>query len=38
LYLEELTKNIDFAQAINDGGGGTALKRNPPNTITDDVR
>jgi hypothetical protein len=35
LYLEELTKNIEFAQAINDG---TALKRNPPNTITDDVR
>jgi hypothetical protein len=35
LYLEELTKNIEFAQAINDD---TALKRNPPNTITDDVR
>ena len=35
LYLEELTKNIEFAQGINDS---TALKRNPPNTITDDVR
>src|SRR5207253_1876348 len=33
-YLEELTKNIDFAQAISDS---TALKRNPPHTITDDV-
>ncbi len=38
LYLEELTKNIDFAQTINDEGDGSALKRNPPNTITDDVR
>jgi hypothetical protein len=35
LYLEELTKNIEFAQVINDD---TALKRNPPNTIEDDVR
>ena len=38
LYWEELTKNIEFAQAINDEGDGAALKRNPPNTITDDVR
>ena len=38
LYLEELTKNIEFAQAINDEDDSTALKRNPPNTITDDVR
>ena len=38
LYLEELTKNIEFARAINDEGDGAALKRNPPNTITDDVR
>jgi hypothetical protein len=38
LYLEELTKNIEFAQAINVEGDGTALKRNPPNTIADDVR
>jgi len=38
LYLEELTKNIEFAQAINVEGDGSALKRNPPNTITDDVR
>jgi hypothetical protein len=32
LYLEELTKNIEFAQAIVDEGNGTALKRNPPTT------
>jgi hypothetical protein len=38
LYLEELTKNIEFAQAINGEDDSTALKRNPPNTITDDVR
>jgi hypothetical protein len=38
LYLEELTKNIEFAQAINDEDDSTALKRNPPKTITDDVR
>lgn len=33
LYMEELTKNIDFAQAINDQGNGDALKRNPPTTM-----
>ncbi len=39
LYLEELTKNIDFAQTINREGDGTApLKRNPPNTIPDHSR
>jgi hypothetical protein len=38
LYLEELTKNIEFAEAINGEDDSTALKRNPPNTITDDVR
>jgi hypothetical protein len=32
LYLEELTKNIDFAQALVEEGNGTALKRNPPTT------
>jgi hypothetical protein len=35
LYLEELTKNIEFARAINDEGNGSALKRNPPNTMQD---
>ena len=33
LYLEELTKNIEFAQAIEKEGDGSALKRNPPNTL-----
>ncbi len=37
LYLEELTKNIDFAQTINREGDAP-LKRNPPNTIPDNVR
>src|SRR6266567_1591771 len=36
LYLEELTKNIDFAQTINREGDAP-LKRNPPNTIPDNV-
>jgi hypothetical protein len=31
--MEELAKNIEFAQAINDEGNGTALKRNPPTTM-----
>ncbi len=35
LYMEELTKNIEFARAINDDGHGSALKRNPPNTMQD---
>ena len=35
LYLEELTKNIDFAQAINADGDGATLKRNPPTTISE---
>jgi hypothetical protein len=30
LYMEELTKNIEFAQTINDEGNGSALRRNPP--------
>jgi hypothetical protein len=39
LYLEELTKNIDFAQTLNRGSDGTApLKRNPPNTLPDHSR
>src|SRR5690349_6950837 len=35
LYLEELTKNIQFAQAIDDAGNGRTLKRVPPHTIAD---
>jgi hypothetical protein len=35
LYLEELTKNIDFAQVINDDGDGATLKRHPPTTISE---
>jgi len=35
LYMEELTKNIEFAQAIVEEGNGTALKRNPPTTVPD---
>ena len=33
LYLEELTKNIEFAQTIVEEGNGTVLKRNPPTTV-----
>ena len=32
LYLEELTKNIEFAQVIDKAGNGRALRRNPPTT------
>jgi len=32
LYMEELTKNIEFAQLIDKAGNGGALKRNPPTT------
>jgi hypothetical protein len=32
LYLEELTKNIEFAQVIDKSGNSRALKRNPPTT------
>jgi hypothetical protein len=35
LYMEELTKNIEFAQAIVEEGNGTVLKRNPPTTVPD---
>ena len=35
LYMEELTKNIEFAQAIVEEGNGTTLKRNPPTTVRD---
>ena len=35
LYLEELTKNIDFAQAINADGDSATLKRHPPTTISE---
>jgi hypothetical protein len=35
LYLEELTKNIQFAQAIDSAGNGRTLKRVPPHTIAD---
>jgi len=35
LYMEQLTKNIEFAQAIVEEGNGTALKRNPPTTVPD---
>jgi len=39
LYLEELTKNIDFAQTIKAEIDGPApLKRSPPNTIPDRSR
>jgi hypothetical protein len=33
LYMEELTKNIEFALTIDAEGDGHALKRNPPATI-----
>lgn len=33
LYLEALTKNIEFAQTIDEEDDGAALKRNPPKTI-----
>jgi hypothetical protein len=33
LYLEELAKNIEFAQIIDEAGDGSALKRHPPTTI-----
>jgi hypothetical protein len=33
LYMDELTKNIEFARAITEQGNGTALKRNPPTTL-----
>jgi len=32
LYMEELTKNIEFAQVIDKTDNGGALKRNPPTT------
>jgi hypothetical protein len=35
LYLEELTKNIEFAQAIDEEDDVAALKRNPPTTLSD---
>jgi hypothetical protein len=35
LYLEELTKNIDFAQAIGHEGDGATLKRHPPTTLSE---
>jgi hypothetical protein len=38
LYLEELTKNIDFAGSLDKAGPSDALKRNPPNTIAVDTR
>jgi len=38
LYLEELTKNIDFAQTLDKEGKSDALKRNPPNTMSADTR
>jgi hypothetical protein len=33
LYMEELAKNIEFAQTIDAQGDGTALKRKPPATM-----
>ena len=33
LYMEELTKNIEFAQTIDAETDSTVLKRNPPPTI-----
>jgi hypothetical protein len=33
LYMDELTKNIEFARVIHEAGNGTALKRNPPTTL-----
>ena len=36
LYLEELAKNIEFAQVIKAEGDGSALKRTPPTTTADD--
>ena len=35
LYLEELKKNVEFAQSINDEADRAALKRTPPSTIPD---
>jgi hypothetical protein len=34
LYLEELNKNINFAQGFSDEGDTAALKRRPPETLT----
>jgi len=33
LYMEELRKNIDFAQSADDAGASPVLKRNPPTPI-----
>ena len=38
LYMDELTKNIEFARVLNEAGNGTALKRNPPKTIPKQAR
>jgi hypothetical protein len=36
LYLEELEKNIQFAQGLAKEGDAESLRRNPPNTLTPD--
>ena len=38
LYLEELKKNIEFAQSITQEGELAALKRHPPTTMTSSAR
>jgi hypothetical protein len=38
LYMDELTKNIEFARVLNEAGNGTALKRNPPTTMATQER
>jgi len=35
LYLEEVEKNIQFAEDLADRGDADALRRNPPVTLTD---
>jgi len=37
LYMEELKKNIEFAEAINDQADRAELKRAPPNTIPEET-
>ncbi len=37
LYLEEVNKNIHFAQEMRADGGSSMLKRNPPDTLKQDA-
>jgi len=35
LYLEEVEKNIQFAEGLADRGDAESLRRNPPVTLTE---